>query len=122
MVSSLKTEDFRDDSLTLARVAVSRPLLISLTEESISEYIEKANAKIEGGDAAGAIASAYTLGEGFLKEIYRTVKGTPFKIETFNPASASCVLSGSGATITLSGRLSSYNYRREAIQEKAALA
>lgn len=63
----------------LTRIAVSTPLLVALTEESISEHIEKANAKIEDGDAAGAIASAYTLVESFLKETYRTVTGTQFK-------------------------------------------
>lgn len=63
----------------LTRIAVSTPLLVALTEQSISEHIEKANAKIEDGDAAGAIASAYTLVESFLKETYRTVTGTPFK-------------------------------------------
>ena len=72
-------ENGRFTSSKLARVVVSTPLLITLTEESISEHLEKAAAKIEGGDAAGAIASAYTLVEGFLKEIYRTVTGTPFK-------------------------------------------
>lgn len=74
-----KFENGRFTSPKLARIAVSTPLLIALTEESISEHIEKANAKIEIGDAAGAIASAYTLVEGFLKEIYKTVKGTPYK-------------------------------------------
>jgi hypothetical protein len=72
-------QDGKFDSDRLMRPAVSTPRLIALTEESISEYVEKANAKIEAGDAAGAIASAYTLVEGFLKEIYRTVTGTPFK-------------------------------------------
>src|SRR6202789_301266 len=54
-------ENGRFTSSKLVRAAVSTPLLISLTEESISEHIEKANSKIEGGDAAGAIANAYTL-------------------------------------------------------------
>jgi hypothetical protein len=80
----------------LMRPTVSAPGLIALTDESISEHIEKANAKIEAGDAAGAIASAYTLVEGFLKEIYRTVTGTPFKdtegdIRTLYAAVAECL-------------------------------
>jgi hypothetical protein len=80
----------------LTRIAVSAPLLVALTEESISEHIEKANAKIEDGDAAGAIASAYTLVESFFKETYRTVTGTPFKdgegdIRTLYGAVAECL-------------------------------
>lgn len=80
----------------LMRPTVSAPRLIALTDESISEHIEKANAKIEAGDAAGAIASAYTLVEGFLKEIYRTATGTPFKdtegdIRTLYGAVAECL-------------------------------
>jgi hypothetical protein len=69
----------RFSSEKLSRPTASAPKLIALTEDSISEHIEKANTKIEAGDSAGAIASAYTLVEGFLKEIYRTVTGTPFK-------------------------------------------
>jgi hypothetical protein len=89
-------ENGRFISPKLTRPAVSTPLLVALTEESISEHIEKANAKIEGGDAAGAIASAYTLVEGFLKEIYSTVTGTPFKdtegdIRTLYGAVAECL-------------------------------
>lgn len=89
-------ENGRFTSPKLTRIAVSTPLLIALTEESISEHIEKANAKIEAGDAAGAIASAYTLVEGFLKEIYRTATGTPFKdsegdIRTLYGAVAECL-------------------------------
>lgn len=72
-------ENGRFVSPKLNRIAVSIPLLIALTEESISEHIAKANAKIEADDSAGAIASAYTLVEGFLKEIYMTITGTPFK-------------------------------------------
>ena len=91
-----KFEDERFTSPKLTRIAVSTPLLIALTEESISEHVEKANAKIEVGDAAGAIASAYTLVEGFLKEIYGTVKGIPFKdtegdIRTLYGAVAECL-------------------------------
>jgi hypothetical protein len=72
-------ENGRFASPKLTRRAVSTPLLISLTEESITEHREKANFKIEAGDASGAITSAYTLVEGFLKQMYKTVTGTPFK-------------------------------------------
>lgn len=54
------------------------PSLVALTEESITEHIEKARAKIEAGDSAGAITNAYTLVEQFLKEILRQT-GTEFK-------------------------------------------
>jgi hypothetical protein len=53
------------------------PALIALTEESIAEHLEKAKAKIETGDLAGAITNAYTLVEEFLKEILRQT-GTTF--------------------------------------------
>jgi Abortive infection C-terminus len=72
-------ENGRFASNELTRRAVSTPLLISLTEESITEHREKANLKIEAGDASGAITSAYTLVEGFLKQMYKTVTGNPFK-------------------------------------------
>jgi hypothetical protein len=63
----------------LLRTAGSAPLLIALTQDSIAEHIIEANAKIESGDPAGAITSAYTLVEGFLKEVFKTATGTPFK-------------------------------------------
>jgi len=47
------------------------PSLIKLSEESISEHVAKARAKIESGDHAGAISNAYTLIEGMLKELLR---------------------------------------------------
>ncbi len=72
-------QDGRFSSDKLSRSTASAPRLIALTDESISEHIEKANTKIEAGDSAGAIASAYTLVEGFLKEIYKTITGTAFK-------------------------------------------
>jgi hypothetical protein len=56
---------------------VHAPSLVQLTEDSIQEHIEKARAKVAGGDAAGAISSAYTLIEGFLKQLLRRT-GTPF--------------------------------------------
>jgi hypothetical protein len=72
-------ENGRFASTKLTRRTVLTPLLISLTEESITEHREKANFKIEAGDASGAITSAYTLVEGFLKQMYQTVSGIPFK-------------------------------------------
>ena len=58
---------------TLVEVATA----IALSEESITEHLEKARAKVETGDHAGAIASAYTLVEEFLKELLRK-SNTPF--------------------------------------------
>jgi len=50
---------------------VHAPSLVQLTEESIQEHVEKARQKVANGDSAGAIASAYTLVEGFLKQLLR---------------------------------------------------
>ena len=61
---------FASDAL-LAAAVLDAPSLVSLSEGSIIEHIGKARSKIEGGDYAGAIASAYTLAEGLLKEILR---------------------------------------------------
>jgi len=58
-------------------VEVAAPL--ALTEDSITEHLEKARAKIETGDHSGAIASAYTLVEEFLKELLRK-SNTPFNV------------------------------------------
>jgi len=69
---------FVSDALRLNVVEASS--LIGLFEESIAEQIEKARAKIEVNDHAGAIASAYTLVEGFLKELLRRT-GTSFKAD-----------------------------------------
>ena len=66
---------FVSDALNLA--IVHAPSLIKLTEASITEHIEKARHKIETGDNAGAITSAYTLVESFLKELLRRT-ATPF--------------------------------------------
>lgn len=60
---------FVSDGLNVAMVHA--PSLIELTEASITELVAKARAKIEAGDHAGAIASAYTLVEGFLKKMLR---------------------------------------------------
>ncbi len=56
---------------------VHAPSLVQLTEESIQEHVEKARQKINNGDSAGAIASAYTLVEEFLKQLLRKTN-TPF--------------------------------------------
>lgn len=53
------------------------PSLVKLSEESITEHIAKARRKIEAGDSSGAIASAYTLVEEFLKQLLRKT-GTTF--------------------------------------------
>lgn len=63
---------------SLAASLLQTPSLVALTEESISEHVEKARAKIEAGDPAGAITNAYTLVEQFLKELLRQ-SGTDFK-------------------------------------------
>lgn len=60
---------FISDALNLA--IVQAPSLVQLTEASIIEHVGKARYKIETGDYAGAITSAYTLVEGFLKELLR---------------------------------------------------
>jgi hypothetical protein len=56
---------------------VHAPSLVQLTEDSIQEHVEKARQKVANGDSAGAIASAYTLAEGFLKQLLRKTN-TPF--------------------------------------------
>jgi len=58
-------------SESLAAAIVQAPTLVRLTEESIQEHVEKARHKIAHGDAAGAIANAYTLVEEFLKQLLR---------------------------------------------------
>lgn len=55
----------------LKTAIVHAPTLVRLTEESIQEHVEKARQKVANGDSAGAIASAYTLVEGFLKQLLR---------------------------------------------------
>ncbi|MGV2067028.1 abortive infection family protein [Agrobacterium sp. 22-226-1] len=62
---------------SLRSAIVASPSLIKLSEESITEHIAKARQKIEAGDHAGAIASAYTLVEEFLKQLLRKT-GTAF--------------------------------------------
>jgi hypothetical protein len=62
---------YRKGRFVFSAATVSAPSLISLSEESITEHVEKARAKIESGDHSGAIANAYTLAEGFLKEVLR---------------------------------------------------
>lgn len=67
---------FASHALNLA--VAHAPSLVQLTEESIQEHIEKARQKTASGDSAGAIASAYTLVEEFLKQLLRKT-GTAFK-------------------------------------------
>lgn len=52
--------------------------VLALSEASIEEHVAKARNKIETGDFAGAITSAYTLVEGFLKALLRRL-GVEFK-------------------------------------------
>lgn len=66
---------FSSDKLNAS--VIHAPTLVQLTESSIQEHIEKARQKILNGDAAGAIASAYTLLEEFLKQLLRKT-GTAF--------------------------------------------
>lgn len=66
---------FVSDALNI--VVVHAPSLVQLTEASIQEHLEKARQKIANGDPAGAIASAYTLVEEFLKQLLRKT-GTSF--------------------------------------------
>lgn len=62
---------------TLVEVATTT----ALSEESITEHLEKARAKLETGDHAGAIASAHTLIEEFLKALLRKTNTTFNEIE-----------------------------------------
>jgi hypothetical protein len=59
---------------SLRSAIVASPSLIKLSEESITEHVAKAKRKIEAGDPAGAIASAYTLVEEFLKLLLRKTR------------------------------------------------
>jgi len=56
---------------SLQSAVLGVPSLVKLSEESITEHIAKARKKIEAGDSSGAIASAYTLIEEFLKQLLR---------------------------------------------------
>lgn len=56
---------------------VEAATIIALTEDSISEHLDKTRAKIAAGDHSGAIANAYTLVEEFLKKLLRAT-GTAF--------------------------------------------
>ncbi|KZB66530.1 abortive infection family protein [Thalassospira sp. MCCC 1A02491] len=57
---------------------ISTDSLLAASHEAILEQVKKANTKIETGDFAGAIASAYTLVEQLLKHLL-VETGTPFK-------------------------------------------
>jgi len=58
-------------------IAIHAPSLVQLSEESIQEQIGKARQKIADRDSSGAIATAYTLIEEFLKQLLRKTE-TPF--------------------------------------------
>jgi hypothetical protein len=64
-------------SASLTTGLVHAPSLVRITAGSIQEQVEKSLRKIADGDAAGAIASAYTLIEEFLKQLLRK-SGTTF--------------------------------------------
>lgn len=66
---------FVSDALNVA--VAHAPSLVQLSEAFIQEHIKKARQKIVSGDPAGAIASAYTLVEEFLKQLLRKT-GTTF--------------------------------------------
>jgi hypothetical protein len=66
---------FVSDTLNVS--TVHTPSLVRLTETSVQEHLRKASQKITSGDPAGAIASAYTLVEEFLKRLLRKT-ATPF--------------------------------------------
>lgn len=82
LLRRMEREGFRYESGrfvsdVLNAAVVHAPSLVQITEASILEYLEKARQKIVGGDPAGAIASAYTLVEEFLKQLLRKT-GTAF--------------------------------------------
>lgn len=64
-------------SEALVASVVHAPSLVQLTEDSIQEHLAKARQKIASGDHAGAITSAYTLVEDFIKQLLRKT-GTAF--------------------------------------------
>jgi hypothetical protein len=79
LLSRMERDGFRYEgghfiSDALYAHALDTPSLVALSHESISEHIEKARAKIAGGDAAGAITNAYSLFEAFLKAVLREKK------------------------------------------------
>lgn len=76
LLSRMERDGFRYErghfiSDALRALSLDTPSLVALSHESISEHVEKAQAKIAAGDAAGAITNAYSLVEAFLKEILR---------------------------------------------------
>jgi hypothetical protein len=76
LLRRMKRDGFRYErgrivSNALTPAIVHAPSLVQLTEESIQEHVEKVRQKIANGDAAGAIANAYTLIEEFLKQLLR---------------------------------------------------
>ncbi|MDX1217390.1 hypothetical protein GOL99_17820 [Sinorhizobium medicae] len=70
-------EKGRFASDTLNFTGAHAPTLVMLTEDSVQEHVEKARQKITSGDSAGAIASAYTLVEEFIKQLLQKT-GTAF--------------------------------------------
>jgi len=63
----------------LRSTVIETATIVKLSEESITEHLAKARRKIAGGDHPGAIASAYTLVEEFIKALLRRTN-TPFNL------------------------------------------
>lgn len=55
------------------RLGIEPVGVLGLSEASVDEHIQKAREKIEAGDFAGAISSAYTFVEDFLKTLLKKV-------------------------------------------------
>lgn len=70
--------DGRFTSPKLRTTLVSAARVVEISAESIQEHLDKAQTKIDSEDYAGAITSAYTLLEDFLKALLRRTE-TPFK-------------------------------------------
>lgn len=72
LLRRMSREGFRYEGqrfISTEKLGVDANALIALTEASISEHVEKARAKIKRCDFSGAISSAYTLVESFLKKL-----------------------------------------------------
>ncbi len=66
------------DVVSITPLTVAPTSLAAINHEAVHEQIQKANRKIDGGDYAGAIASAYTLVEQLLKLLLDKT-ATPYK-------------------------------------------
>ena len=66
---------------SIASSVINPESLIALNHARLTEHIQKADAKIESGDYAGAITSCYTLTEQLLKIILREADVDPKEAE-----------------------------------------